>query len=269
MKLCLLKGYGVFDMGVAYPNVKRTKDRTVQEYEIEYFISKAGKTIVNGREYEISPGTVLCAKPGQIRSSLFGFRCYYLHLSFSEDSPYKAILDRAPDFFQIIDGEAYGRIFESLIAHLLAEGYSEESDFVNARLLELFYYLERDTKNNLNCPSSFDKTRSRFIPVAVEFIKENYAKRLSLEDMARVAGYSPNYFHHIFSTVMGKTPQQYLLEERIRHAKILLVQSEKTISEIAYECGFASQSHFSMRFKEVVYCTPGEYRQRSIERYLI
>jgi len=269
MKLCLLKGYGVFDMGVAYPNVKRTKDRTVQEYEIEYFISKAGKTIVNGREYEISPGTVLCAKPGQIRSSLFGFRCYYLHLSFSEDSPYKAILDRAPDFFQIIDGEAYGRIFESLIAHLLAEGYSEESDFVNARLLELFYYLERDTKNNLNCPSSFDKNRSRFIPVAVEFIKENYAKRLSLEDMARVAGYSPNYFHHIFSTVMGKTPQQYLLEERIRHAKILLVQSEKTISEIAYECGFASQSHFSMRFKEVVYCPPGEYRQRSIERYLI
>ena len=269
MKLCRLSGYGVFDMGVTYPGVKRTKNRTVQEYEIEYFISKMGKAIVNGREYEISPGTVLCAKPGQIRSSMFGFRCYYLHLIFPEESPYKAILDAAPDFFQIIDGEAYGRVFESLISHLLAEEYSEESDFINARLLELFYYIEKDTKNNQNCPSSFDKNRNRFIPEAVEFIRANYMKRLSLEDMARVAGYSPNYFHHVFSTVMGKTPQRYLLEERIRHAKILLAQSEKTISEIAYECGFASQSHFSMRFKETVYCTPGEYRQRSLERYLI
>ena len=68
---------------------------------------------------------------------------------------------------------------------------------------------------------------------------------------------------------MGKTPQQYLLEERIRRAKLLLVQTEKTISEIAYECGFASQSHFSLRFKQAAYCTPGEYRQRSIERYRV
>ena len=51
MKLCRLSGYGVFDMGVTYPGVKRTKNRTVQEYEIEYFISKMGKAIVNGREY--------------------------------------------------------------------------------------------------------------------------------------------------------------------------------------------------------------------------
>jgi len=42
---------------------------------------------------------------------------------------------------------------------------------------------------------------------------------------------------------------------------VLLVQSDKTISEIAYECGFASQSHFSLRFKEVTFCTPGEYRR--------
>lgn len=269
MKLCRLKGFGVFDMGVKYPGKKRTGDREVRHYEIEYYIAATGKSIVNGREFEIAPGTVLCGKPGQLRASIFGFRCYYLHLDFDEDSPYKAMLDRAPDYFQIIDGEAYGRVFESLIVHLLAEGYHEESDFVNARLLELFYYLDRDTKNNENCPTSFDKNRNRFIPKAVEFIRENYYKHLSLEDMARVAGYSPNYFHHVFTSVMGKTPQQYLLEERIRRAKILLVQSEKTISEIAYECGFASQSHFSLRFKQATYSTPGEYRQRSTERYRI
>lgn len=269
MKLCKLSGYGVFDMGQSFPNMKRTGDRRVTHYEIEYYISATGKSIVNGREYEIAPGTVLCGKPGQIRASIFGFRCYYLHIDFDEGSPYAALLDGTPDYYQIVDGEEYGRIFETLIAHLVSEGYDEESDFVNARLLELFYFLGKDAANNRSCPVSFDKNRNRFIPKAVEYIRENYSRRLTLEEMARVAGYSPNYFHHVFTSVMGKTPQQYLLEERIRHAKLLLTQSEKTISEIAYECGFASQSHFSVRFKEVTYSTPGEYRQRRSGRYRV
>lgn len=269
MNLCKLIGYGVFDMSQKYPGVRRTGNREVQYFEIEYYIAATGKSIVNGREYEIAPGTVLCGKPGQFRASIFGFRCYYLHIAFPTDSRYRELLQNTPDFYQIIDGEAYGRVFESLIVHLHEEGYNEESDFVNARLLELFYYLERDAKNNLSCPASFDKNRNRFIPKAVDFIHENYHRRLTLEEMAKSVGYSPNYFHHVFTSVMGRTPQQYLLEERIRHAKLLLVQSDKTISEIAYECGFASQSHFSLRFKEMTYSTPGEYRQRSSARYRV
>ena len=269
MRLCTLTGYGVFDMAQKYPGMRRTGEREVRHYEIEYYISGAGKSIVNGREYEISPGTVLCGKPGQLRASIFGFRCYYLHVDFPEDSPYAKLLSETPDFYQIVDSEAYGRVFETLIAHLLETGYDEESDFVNARLLELFYYLSRDSRNNRSCPVSFDKNRNRFIPKAVDFIRENYHRRLTLEEIASVAGYSPNYFHHVFSSVFGKTPQQFLLEERIRHAKLLLVGTEKTISEIAYECGFASQSHFSLRFKEATYCTPGEYRQRSNAHYRV
>ena len=269
MKLCRLTAYGIFDMAQTFPGMKRTNDRRVTHYEIEYYISATGKSIINGREYEIAPGNLLCGKPGQIRASIFGFRCYYLHLALSEDSPYRALLDASPDYYQIVDREVYGRLFESLIAHLLSEGYDEESDFVNARLLELFYYLKRDSANNRSCPTSFDKNRNRFIPKTVDFIRENYHKRLTLEDLARVAGYSPNYFHHVFTAVMGVTPQQYLLAERIRRAKILLAESEKPISEIAYECGFASQSHFSLRFRELTYCTPGEYRRRSNAHYRV
>ena len=269
MRICQLTSFGVFDMAQSFPGMKRTGERVVSYFEIEYYISATGKSIINGREYEIAPGTVLCGKPGQKRASIFGFRCYYLHVKFPEGSPYAALLADTPDYYQIIDGEAYGRVFETLIEHLYTVGYDEESDFVNAKLLELFYYLDRDRQNNRSCPVSFDKNRNRFIPKAVEYIKEHYNTRLTLGDLARVAGYSPNYFHHVFTSVMGKTPQQYLLEERVRHAKVLLVQSDKTISEIAYECGFASQSHFSLRFKEETFCTPGEYRQRSNDRYQV
>lgn len=267
MKLCNLIKYGLFNTNTTFPGKKQTAERDVDCFEIEYFLSTTGKAIINGRSYEIAPGTLLCAKPGQKRMSVLGFQCYFLHIRFSEDSPYQKMLEQTPDYFQIVDSDAYGRLFESLVVHLLGEGYNPESDFVNARLLELFYYLRKDTQKNLNCPELFDKSRHRFIPQTVNYIRENYPRHLTLKDMASAVGYSPNYFHHVFTTVMGKTPQQYLLEERIRQSKLLLVQSEKTLSEIAYECGFSSQSHFSMQFKKMTYSTPGQYRQRNLDRY--
>lgn len=267
MKIGELIEYGVFDTSVAFPGKRRTVGRVADSFEIEYYISASGKAIVNGRTFEIAPGTVLCAKPGQTRASIFDFQCYYIHLVLPNDSPYKALLEQTPDYFQILDYDAYGRLFESLIVYLLEEGYDPESDFFNAKLLELFYYLKKDSRNNLNCPEHFDKNRNRFIPKTLEYIRENFAQRLTLEELARRTGYSPNYFHHVFTTVMGKTPQQCLLEERIKRAKILLVQTDKTLSEIAYECGFSSQSHFSLQFKKQTYSTPGQFRQRNIDRY--
>ena len=267
MKLCNLISYGLFNTGLHFPGKKQTPEREVSCYEIEYFISTTGKTLVDGRIYELSPGTLLCAKPGQHRMSMLGFQCYYLHLTFDGDSPYRSMLEQTPTYFQILDRDAYGALFESLIGYLLSEGYDPESDFLNARLLELFYYLRRDSESNRNCPEQFDKSRYRFIPQTVDFIRENYPRKLTLQEMADAVGYSPNYFHQVFTSVLGKTPQQYLLEERIRQSKILLAQSEKTLSEIAYECGFSSQSHFCMQFKRVTLSSPGQYRRRCMDRY--
>ena len=267
MKICELKSFGIFDTAIAFPDKKRSSTRKTKYFEIEYYISATGKSIVNDRTYEIAPGTLLCSKPGQTRSSIFDFRCYYIHIALPSDSPYRALLERSPDFFQIIDREVYEKLFESLTAHLLSEGYDMESDFINARLLELFYYLRKDSQNNLNCPDQFDKNRYRFIQRVLEYIRENYQKPLTLSDMADLAGYSPNHFHHVFRSIMGVTPQDYLMEERLRHAKWLLVQTEKTLSEIAYECGFSSQSHLCTRFKRSMLCTPGEYRKRNINNY--
>ncbi|MBQ8310101.1 MAG: helix-turn-helix transcriptional regulator, partial [Clostridia bacterium] len=60
---------------------------------------------------------------------------------------------------------------------------------------------------------------------------------------------------------------RYLLDVRIRQAKYLLAQSGKSLSEIAYECGFSSQAYFTEQFKRETYTTPGQYRKRCMERY--
>ena len=267
MKLCELETFGVFDTNIARPGKKRSAMRCTELFEIEYYITASGKAIINDQSYDIVPGSLLCAKPGQLRSSIFPFRCYFLHIRISKDSPYYALLEQCPDLYQIIDTRLYSRIFKSLIDHLLREGYDTESDYINAKLLELFYYLQRDSQNNRNCLEHFDKNRYHFIPQVLEYIHQNYQKQITLADMAALAGYSPNYFHNVFRKVMGITPQEYLMEQRLQQVKWLLVHTESSLSEIAYECGFSSQSHLCFRFKRSVLCTPGEYRQRNMNRY--
>lgn len=269
MEICELTDYGIFDTKVKYPSRRRTLGREVTEYEIEFYTSVTGSASVNGRSFEIAPGTLLCARPGEVRGSVFDFQCFYIHFTLKENSPYRELFDSVPTFYCIIDREAYGRVFEDLMHHLLGVGYNKESDFVNAKLLELFYYLRKDAQRNRNY---LEHTRTRkqsdaAIPQAVEFIRTNYRRDLSLAEIAYVTGYSPNYFHHVFTSVMGKTPQHYLLDVRIREAKYLLAQSGKSLSEIAYECGFSSQAYFTEQFRRVTYTTPGQYRKRCMQGY--
>lgn len=267
MKICNLLTYGVFDTNLARAGKKRSVARTTLLFEIEYYISSSGTATINDRTYDIAPGTLLCVKPGQKRSSVFPFRCYYLHIELPADSPYFELLMQAPDFYQIIDRHTYTGIFESLIAHLLQEGYNCESDFVNAKLLELFYHLKNDSQNNRNCLEHFETNQYHFIPYVLEYMQLNFHRQITLTELADIAGYSPNYFHHVFRKVMGLTPQEFLMEERVQKAKLLLIKTDKTLSEIAYECGFCSQSHLCARFKRKVFCTPGEYRQQNMNRY--
>ncbi len=271
MRICNIGDFGVFDTRRAFPGWKKSTGRKVTRYELEFFTSDTGKTTVDGKCYDITSGTVLCARPGQFRASVFDFQCCYLHLTFEdESSPYKALLDEIPNFYQIIDRDAYGRLFEDLLHHLISEGEEADPDYVNAKLLELFFYLRKDAQRNRNYleHAARHKQSDAFIPQAIEFMKSNYQQELSLSDIAYVTGYSPNYFHHVFTSVMGRTPQQYLLGVRIRHAKYLLAQTGKSLSEIAYECGFSSQAYFSEQFKKATYTTPGAYRKRCMEGYV-
>lgn len=268
MKLCHLTSFGIFDTRKSFPGKKRTPERLTPGFEVEFYTECDGKAIVDGREYEISEGSLLFSKPGQTRSSILGFQCWYLHFQLPEDSPYAGRLNLLPDFYRIIDREEYGFLFETLIHHLLSEGYEEEDDYVNARILELFYRLCRDAQRNRNDLSLGlrGSGQNPCIPRVLEFMRTHYASPLTLSEIAAVSGYSPNYFHRIFSHVMGMTPQEYLLSLRLERAKQFLLQPEKSISEIAYACGFSSQSYFTEQFRKETHMTPGKYRKMGIAR---
>lgn len=96
-----------------------------------------------------------------------------------------------------------------------------------------------------------------------EIMEANYMYDLKLSDYAQLAHKSLSSFKREFEEFYGTTPGKWILERRLERAKRLLQTSQKTVSEITFECGFKNVSHFSRIFKEKFKWSPTEYRAKN------
>lgn len=92
------------------------------------------------------------------------------------------------------------------------------------------------------------------------YIDAHLHQELKLADLASLLGISEFHFSHRFKQVLGTTPHQYLLQQRIERAKQLLKQRDRSIADIALTCGFNSHSHLSKQFRQITGTTPKAYR---------
>lgn len=94
------------------------------------------------------------------------------------------------------------------------------------------------------------------------YIQENLNKRLSLQEVAAVFNFSPNYLSQLFSKYAGEGFVEYITSARISAAKEMMATGELRIYEIAERLGFGSSFYFSKVFKKVEGLSPSEYIQR-------
>ena len=104
------------------------------------------------------------------------------------------------------------------------------------------------------------KTEAPWISKAKAFIRERHAEKLRYADVAKFVGMSPFYFSKMFSQCTGLTFTHYLSRVRIEHAKDLLLNPELRVSEIAYDVGFESVTHFNRVFAKIVGQSPTDFR---------
>ena len=100
------------------------------------------------------------------------------------------------------------------------------------------------------------------IQLGHEFISAYFNQSIILADVARVACLSPNHFLRSYKQLFGMSPHQYLTERRLQEAKRLLLQTEKSITEICLEVGFQSPSSFSGLFSKRFSTPPAQFRQK-------
>ena len=94
-----------------------------------------------------------------------------------------------------------------------------------------------------------------------EFIVENLEEDLSLAAIAAIADLSQFHFARAFRISTGKTPQQFLMRQRIERAKELLAKNDLPIIEISLQTGFKNQSHFTTLFRKYTQYTPKLWRE--------
>lgn len=95
---------------------------------------------------------------------------------------------------------------------------------------------------------------------ALEYIEAFYDRQITLSDIARASQMSVFHLSHLFKDHLGITIVDYLTYVRLRRAKILLISTKKSCSEICFEVGYNNQSYFNRIFKELIGITPRQYR---------
>jgi AraC-like DNA-binding protein/quercetin dioxygenase-like cupin family protein len=141
-------------------------------------------------------------------------------------------------------------------------------------LLHIFKLLNESGEDRVLSSPGFspllDEFASERINRAYQFIFENFAAPIQHGQIARGSGMSLSAFGHYFKRATGRTLTDFINEVRVGHASRLLIETDQSVSEIAYASGFESLSHFNRRFRKLNGLNPKEYRcgHNSATRYL-
>ena len=113
------------------------------------------------------------------------------------------------------------------------------------------------------------KSQMKAISKMLEYIQEMHREKLTLNKIAGMLGYNPNYFSQFFKVNIGINYYEYLTRVRIREATIELIKGNRAISDIALEHGFSDAKSFNKYFKESFGRTPNQYRLEVLDNNLI
>ena len=133
-------------------------------------------------------------------------------------------------------------------------GLDEVGHLIAARFVELV-----SGQRRLPAKASA-RDRSRMSETAL-WMDANAHETIDLDGAAEQAGLSPFHFLRLFRAVLGVTPHQYLLRCRLRHAAGLLADEALSITQIAYEVGFADLSNFVRTFRNAAGVSPRDFRK--------
>lgn len=103
---------------------------------------------------------------------------------------------------------------------------------------------------------------SNLIRNACEYIKSHLAEDISIQELAKRTGYTEYYFSHKFKKEIGYSVNEYILNEKIERAKILLAGTTDSIQSISDNLAFSNRSYFYTCFQKMTGVSPTEYRKQ-------
>lgn len=214
--------------------------------DITYVIEGRGIYTINGVQYEVKRGDLLCIPRGSIRMAHCVvddlMNVYSANFKIYDMNGQQADLP-LPLLTHIgIKSDLIGLFRELSNAWVRKEvGYHTKTRGLLLVIMHRLYELILLKK---------DPTRSDYrVKKAINYISENYASNVTVKELANLAGLNTVYFGALFKNETGILVNQYLTQTRINHAEDMLQNGECNVTEAAERCGYSDLSHFRKQFK--------------------
>ncbi len=142
------------------------------------------------------------------------------------------------------------------LAHLLNADENDIKILSPLIIKEIYYYLLKTPLREKLLPFAIASSQNYKILKALTYLKENFNKRLSINELADMVNMSPATFHRHFKMVTTLSPIQYQKSLRLLEASRILQYENATVSEAAFKVGYESISQFTREYKRMFNVTP-------------
>ena len=274
-----LKQRGTADFPIEYHYIDKNHTRYEMsahwhsELEIIRILQGELAIRLNNREYVAKSGDIVFVNPETVHGAspeACVYECVIFHIDFLDTATYsckffvESILNREyviRDFNKYEDSDlinSVNAVFEAM-KHK-SSGY--KFTVIGALYAMLGVIVDGHLYSNVTGDAEISDSKN--IPKlkkVLSFLRENYESQLSLTDIAKAADMSPKYFCYFFKEKTGKTPVEYLNGYRIEKASQMLLNSDQSVTEIAFSCGFNDLSYFIRTFKAQKGISPAKFRK--------
>ena len=206
---------------------------------------------INDEAVELYPGDVIVFQPQDYRFRKGGGKCEYYSINVLLDEN-----DSLPIFRGVIRRFLTDEILNLL--KIIEQSRNKPSLMSETKCLLLFEFLYYSLYESV-----VSDQRNDCIVTIKKYVDENLDRKISIKEISDQVFLTPNYCNYLFKKCTGQTLNKYITEQKILHAKYLLISTEISLTDLAADLGY-DYSYFSKQFKKVTGMTPVNFRRKRI-----
>ena len=248
-----------------------------EDYELCLTLNVRGKRILDNLVEDFTEKDLVITTPNVLHcykrdDAFLNVRCEVVVIQFPKELPSWGIFDtdQLRNIRNLLCQPAPGLKFSEETAEAVRERLLRLPGTEGFEAVQLFFGILHElacadrTQVELIGVQSSDSTlpHSRRINKIVQFVEKNYHHKISLEDVGELVGMSASSVSRFFKQRTRHNFWDYLNGFRIDRAAQMMIETEHTISEISYACGFNNISNFNRVFRERIGTTPSDYRNK-------
>ena len=241
-----------------------------EEMELIYVVSGTGIVTVQGERLTVQSGDLVLVAPENVHSfeqlgdNVMTYYNILFRLSMLQSGYTDYFLGQGRTIpCYIPKGDALNAKLEPLLLELIlnrTQVQSEYSLMICSYLYAIVYHILRSCQDRRE-PEIGNHINYDRLKVVLEYLHENYAREISVEQAASMCGFSASHFMKLFRELTGSSFAQYVKNLRLEAAARQLRTTSKRVGEIAQEQGFHSLPYFTRSFAEKYHLSPGISRK--------